>query len=89
MPRWRADSREIFYAGPRSMMAVPVSTESGFTTGTPVVVGGGVLNSSAGRFGFVDASRDGRELLFVRPVADTAPRAPMNVLLNWTPTASR
>jgi Tol biopolymer transport system component len=83
-PRWRADGREIFYAGPGSMMAVQVSAESGFTASAPVAVPGGGVGSAATRFGFIDASRDGRELLFARPVADTAPRAPLNVLLNWT-----
>jgi Tol biopolymer transport system component len=88
-PQWRADGREIFYAGPSSMMAAPVSTESGFAAGTPVALPGAGVNSAAGRFGFVDASRDGRELLFARAVTDAAPRAPVNVLINWTPDVSR
>jgi Tol biopolymer transport system component len=31
--RWRGDGREIYYAGASSIMAAPVSTESGFTVG--------------------------------------------------------
>ena len=89
VPRWRADGREIFFAGPSSTMAAPVSTESGFTAGTPVAVGGASQNSSLARFGFVDATRDGRELLFARQVTDTAPRSPVNILINWVPDASR
>ena len=54
----------------------------------PVAVPGASGNLPGGH-GFADASRDGRELLFARPVTDTAPRAPMNVLINWTPDASR
>jgi Tol biopolymer transport system component/predicted Ser/Thr protein kinase len=88
-PRWRADGREIFYVGPRSMMAVPVSTESGFAAAAPIALPGAGANVAAGRFGFIDASRDGRELLLARPVTDTAPRAPLNVLINWAPDVSR
>ena len=89
LPRWRADGREIFYAGPTSMMAAPVSTDSGFTVGTAVAVGGGTGPNTFGRFGFIDASRDGRELLFARPATDDAPREPLNVIVNWTPDATR
>lgn len=86
-PRWRADGREIFYAGPNSMMAVPLSTESGFAAGTPVAFGGTGSNLAGGR-SFIDASRDGRELLLARPVSDAAPHAPVTVLLNWAPDLS-
>jgi Tol biopolymer transport system component len=89
-PRWRADGREIFYAGPTSMMAAPVSTDSGFAAGTPATVGGGPAGQNTfGRFGFIDASRDGRELLFARPVTNAAPREPVNIIVNWTPDPSR
>jgi Tol biopolymer transport system component len=89
LPRWRADGREIFYAGANSMMAAPVSTDSGFAAGTPVAVGGVVGQNTFGRFGFIDASRDGRELLFARPATNDAPREPVNVIVNWTPDLSR
>jgi len=87
-PRWRADEHEIFYAGPSAMMAAPVSTESGFPAGSPVAVGGAGSIQAGGR-AFIDASRDGRELLLARPVGDAAPRAPVNVLINWAPGLSR
>jgi Tol biopolymer transport system component len=88
-PRWRADGREIYYAGPRSYMAVEVSSESGFTARPPVaVLGERVTTSAMLRSGFVDVSRDGREFLIARPVSDGAPRAPVNVLLNWTPRSA-
>ena len=88
-PQWRADGREIFYAGPNSMMAAAVSTDSGFAAGTPVAIGGVVGQNTFGRFGFIDASRDGRELLFARPARNDAPREPVNVIVNWTPDPSR
>ena len=86
-PRWRADGREIFFAGPSSTMAVPASTESAFSAGTPVAVAAASQNAAAR--GFVDASRDGRELLYARPVTDAASRSPVNILINWVPDATR
>ena len=86
-PRWRADGREIFFVGPSSTMAVPVSTESAFSAGTPVAVAAASQNAAARSF--VDASRDGRELLYARPVTDAASRSPVNILINWVPDASR
>jgi eukaryotic-like serine/threonine-protein kinase len=90
-PRWRRDGKEIFYAGPSSMMAAPVSTGSGFAAGTPVAIpgpgalaGAGLAEAGTGAL-FVDASPDGRELLLARPVGDGSPRAPVNVLINWAP----
>lgn len=84
IPRWRADGREIFYAGPSSLMAAQVSTQSGFSVDATDALPGVAVGSPDNRFGFVDASRDGREILIGRPVTDMAPRAPVNILLNWT-----
>jgi Tol biopolymer transport system component len=89
LPRWRADGREIFFVGPSALMSVPVSTESGFTAGTPVAVAPAAQNPSIRGFGFVDATRDGSELLFARTVTDNTARSPVNVLINWMPDASR
>ena len=36
-PRWRADSKEIFYLGPKgTLTAVRVNSEGTFSTGTPM-----------------------------------------------------
>ena len=70
-------------------MAVPVSSESGFTAGMPVPVAAAGQNPFRRGYGFIDATRDGRELLFARQVTDIAPRSPLNVLINWAPDASR
>lgn len=36
-PRWRGDGKELYYIGQSGMlMAAPVSTEGGFSSGTPV-----------------------------------------------------
>jgi eukaryotic-like serine/threonine-protein kinase len=87
-PRWRADSREIYYAGQSSMIAVPVFTDAGFTVGTPRPLPGYAASAGvlAGRYGFVDASPDGKRFLYARPVDGTVTtRPPVNVVLNWRP----
>ena len=87
-PRWRADGREIYYAGPTSMMAVPVFTDAGFTVGTPRPLPGFAASAGvlADRYGFVDASPDGKRFLYARPVeSPVATRPPINVVLNWRP----
>jgi hypothetical protein len=73
------------------MMAAPVSIESGFAAGTPVVISGAGSFDSLAATGalFVDASPDGRALLLARPVGDSSARAPVNVLINWTSDRSR
>ena len=75
--------------GPSALMAASVSTESGFTAGTPEVVAPTAQNPAVRGYGFIDATRDGSELLFARTVTDNTPRSPLNVLINWTPGASR
>jgi eukaryotic-like serine/threonine-protein kinase len=82
--RWRADGREIYYAGANSVMAAPVSTESGFAVGAPVALPVGGVSTGTNRFGFIDATRDGKQFLVARPATDRSPRAPINVLLNWS-----
>jgi eukaryotic-like serine/threonine-protein kinase len=89
--RWRADSRELYYAGPESMMSVPVFTDAGFAVGAPTALPAfsttaGVLG---GRLGFVDVSADGKRFLDARSVDVPTTRAPANVLLNWKPIAPR
>ena len=86
---WRADGREIYYASASSVMAAPVSTESGFTVGAPVALPVGGLGASNNLFGIIDATRDGKQFLVTRPVTDNSPRAPVNVLLNWSGESSR
>ena len=70
-PRWRADGKEIFYEGPAGMLtAVPISTESGFSTGTPVSlfqIQGRFQISSTDIFTY-DATRDGQRFLINRYV---------------------
>ena len=83
-PRWRADGKEIFYEGPAGMLtAVPISTESGFSTGTPVSlfqIQGRFQISSTDIFTY-DATRDGQRFLINRYVKPDSV-APITIVLN-------
>jgi eukaryotic-like serine/threonine-protein kinase len=83
-PRWRGDSKEIFYLAPSGMlMAVPVNGEQIFATGTPAAlfqIHGRAAISSTDVFTY-DAAKDGKRFLvnhYVKP--EHVP--PLTILLN-------
>ncbi len=83
-PRWRGDSKEIYYEGPSGiLMAVPVNTQSGFATGTPAPlfqIHGRFQISSTDTFTY-DASKDGTRFLVNRYVKPDHV-APLTIVLN-------
>jgi Tol biopolymer transport system component len=85
-PRWRADGKEMFYISTTgTMMAVPVSSESTFATGTPVPlfqVYGRAPISSTDLFTY-DVARDGKRFLVNRYVKPERIR-PLTIVLNAT-----
>jgi Tol biopolymer transport system component len=83
-PRWRGDSKEVFYIAPNGMlMAVPVTSETTFATGQPAPlfqIHGRAPISSTDAFTF-DVTKDGKRFLvnrYVKP--DHVP--PLTILLN-------
>ena len=90
-PQWRADSRELYYASSQSVMAVQVFTDTGFTVGPATALPAGEAEGGAiaRRLGLIAGSADGKRFLYARPVDTRTTRAPMNVLLNWTPPDAR
>jgi Tol biopolymer transport system component len=81
-PRWRGDGKELFYLGPDGkLMAVEVTTDPVFRTGTPKVLfqAPQVLPSIVT---FWDLAADGKRFLFPAPIAQSEP-APFTVVLNW------
>ncbi len=83
-PRWRGDGKEIFYIGPTGMlMAVPVSSESGFSTGTPVPlfqIHGRAAISSTDIYTY-DVAKDGKRFLVNRYVKPERV-VPLTILLH-------
>jgi Tol biopolymer transport system component len=83
-PRWRGDGKEIFYIDTHGMLvAVPVTTEPGLSTGSPVelfATNSRPYISSSDLFTY-DVTRDGKRFLvdrYFRP----ANVPPLNIVLN-------
>ena len=83
-PRWRGDGKEIFYVDPHGILtAVPVTTEPGLSTGTPVqmfATNSRPYISSTDLFTY-DVTRDGTRFIvdrYYRPPTIT----PLNIVLN-------
>jgi eukaryotic-like serine/threonine-protein kinase len=85
-PRWRGDSKEIYYLGPRGMLtAVPVDAKDTFSTGTPIPLfqfHGRAAISSTDLFSY-DVSKDGTRFLVNRYIKPEHP-TPLTIVLNTT-----
>jgi Tol biopolymer transport system component len=86
-PQWRGDGRELFFIGAdKQLMAVPVTTESGFRAGTPSALFLTDLDPNglgiSGRNQYV-VTADGERFLLNQPRPGAA-SPPVTVLLNWT-----
>jgi dipeptidyl aminopeptidase/acylaminoacyl peptidase len=78
-PRWRGDSRELFYLAPNGkMMAVDVIPGPRFQAGTPSPL----FQTPPGTLAF-DVTADGKRFLLVTPAGPSA-SVPFTVVLNWT-----
>jgi eukaryotic-like serine/threonine-protein kinase len=90
-PRWRADGKELYYIGQAGQMMAASITVMGtsLAPGAPVklfdtrIYGGGVDNRLGTQY---DVARDGRFL--IDTVLDEA-TAPITLLQNWTPPATK
>ena len=85
-PRWRADGKEIYFVSQSGMlMAAPVSTQGGFSSGTPVPLfplRGRTYISSTDLYTY-DVTRDGQRFLVNRFVKADHP-VPLTIVLNAT-----
>jgi Tol biopolymer transport system component len=83
LPRWRRDSRELFYYAPqdsRLMAAVVHGTDKGFDVGAIQPLFG----VRGGTRKFYDVAADGRLLVNVAAELQSAPTE-ITVVVNWTP----
>ena len=83
-PVWSWDGRELYYASGRSMMAVPFSTENGFSAGTPRKLFDFPPQATltADTWTTYDVAPDGR-FLMVRSGATEATGRQLVLVLNW------
>jgi Tol biopolymer transport system component len=83
-PAWNPNGRELFYRTGNKMMAVDVSTQSGFTAGKPRELFKGPYQPAPLTAPNYDVSPDGQRFLMLKPT-DQEQAAPtqINVVLNW------
>lgn len=92
MPRWHKDGRELLYiASDGYVMAVPVTTDPEFTSGTPQRLfqlprNFMALSPFPGQF--IDVTRDNQRFLAELPVVKT-PLDEFTVVLNWPASVKR
>jgi eukaryotic-like serine/threonine-protein kinase len=85
-PRWRGDGKELYYIGQSGMlMAAPMSTEGGFSSGTPAPLFPlrGRTHVSTTDIYTYDVAKDGQRFLVNRFVKADHP-IPLTIVLNST-----
>ena len=90
MPRWRRDGKELFYISPDwKMMAVDVSTQPTFQSGTPHALFDTHMTDTGIRTGPMswDIAPDGKRFLIITDSSEGA--SSLNVVLNWRPNQPR
>jgi Tol biopolymer transport system component len=87
-PRWRGDSKELFYYGSDGrLMAVPIKGDTAIEAGAAVplfvarLLGGPTV--TIGLKQQYDVTRDGQRFLLNSLIEDSVP-SPITVVLNWT-----
>jgi serine/threonine-protein kinase len=91
-PQWNRNGRELFYRNGDKMMAVDISTQTGFAAGKPRQLFGGryLMNAAGYARPNYDVSPDGQRFLMVKPVEqEQAAPTQINVVLNWTEELKR
>jgi eukaryotic-like serine/threonine-protein kinase len=88
-PRWRADSRELYYLSPdMQMMAVPIQTQPTFEAGVPLRLFNARALLPTGIRNHYDVSADGKRFYIVAPAGkDALPTT--NVVVNWNQELKR
>ena len=88
-PRWRADSKELFFVeADGKMMAVPVQASTGpkpaFQAGAPVALFDSQIAPTTNHYTFdYDLAADGKRFLIDTPTGASAASPPLNVVVNW------
>jgi serine/threonine-protein kinase len=85
-PVWSRDGSKIFYQSGQAVVSVPVTTEGGFSAGSPQVAFSGTQWPFVGEGRHYDEHPDGQRFLRIRLEEATGSSAPADVLIvvrNW------
>jgi serine/threonine-protein kinase len=83
-PVWNPNGRELFYRSGDKMMAVEITTQPGFSAGTPRMLFEGRYEQPPVPLHNFDVSHDGQHFLMLKPVEqEQAAPTQINVVLNW------
>jgi serine/threonine-protein kinase len=82
--KWAHSGNELFYRSGEGMMAVEITTQPSFRTGTPrLLFEGPYRRSTTPTTAQYDVSADGQRFLMVQEEAQEAEATQLNVVLNW------
>ncbi|MGH9254983.1 MAG: protein kinase domain-containing protein [Vicinamibacterales bacterium] len=84
-PKWNPNGRELFYRSGDRMMAVDITTQSGFSPGKPRLLFDGQYFASVFPLTGVayDVSPDGQRFLMVKETGQTTAPVQIRLVLNW------
>ena len=82
-PVWNRNGRELFYRQGDKMMAVDVTTQSGFSAGKPKMLFEGAYQLTPVTFPNYDVSPDGQRFLMLKPSEQEQAPTRIDVVLNW------
>ena len=83
-PAWNRNGRELFYRSGDKMMAVDISTQSGFAAGKPRTLFEGQYEPTVFTVANYDVSPDGQRFLMLkRSEKEAAVPTQVNIVLNW------
>jgi hypothetical protein len=83
-PRWRGDGKELFYVEGNALVAVPVTTASGFSAGEPQRLFEAALGALEGRGQRYTVTPDGQKFIIVEDAdGDDAAVPAIQVTQNW------
>jgi hypothetical protein len=82
-PCWSGNGKELFYLEGDTLVAVPVSTASGFSVGPPKHLFAHPAFYSGSRFHQYDVTADGERFILAHPVEDDYAPPEIHVVQNW------
>jgi dipeptidyl aminopeptidase/acylaminoacyl peptidase len=82
-PTWSPNGRELFYRNVDKMMSVDITTQRGFSAGTPRMLFEGRYAPPPVPLTNYDISLDGQRFLMIKPSEQEAAPTKINVVLNW------